>query len=33
MLMFFNRYKVAIERVIGTALIGFGLKIASTSNS
>ncbi|MFT4994953.1 MAG: RhtB (resistance to homoserine/threonine) family protein [Paraglaciecola sp.] len=28
----FKDYKVTIERVVGTALIGFGLKVASTSN-
>jgi threonine/homoserine/homoserine lactone efflux protein len=28
----FNNYKVVIERVIGTVLIAFGLKVATTSN-
>ena len=32
LLKIFNNYKVTIERVIGTVLIGFGLKVASTSN-
>lgn len=28
----FNDYKITIERVVGAVLIGFGLKVASTSN-
>ncbi len=32
LLRFFNRYKMAIEKVIGSVLIGFGLKVAMTSN-
>jgi len=33
LLKMFNNHKVNIERVIGTVLIGFGLKVATTSNS
>ncbi|MFP2769307.1 LysE family translocator [Oceanisphaera sp. KMM 10153] len=29
----FNDYKTTIERMVGAVLIGFGLKVASTSNS
>lgn len=29
----FNQYKITIERIIGSVLIGFGLKVATTSNS
>ncbi|TEW44301.1 LysE family translocator [Psychromonas algicola] len=32
LLKMFNQYRVSIERVIGSVLIAFGLKVAATSN-
>ena len=32
LLQLFNNYKTAAEKVIGVALIGFGLKVALTNN-
>lgn len=32
LLKHFNHYKLAVERVIGSVLIGFGLKVATTTN-